>query len=81
VGESKLGSEFLLADPTPRIAVRTSWFHEMAGESHDELKAALEDVRGKHVAVGIYPPWREESDEVISGIVPDETGEVRPGVY
>ena len=74
-------SEFLLLEITPRTAGNTSWFHHSAGESHDELRAALEDVRGRRVAVGLYPPWQDESSKVISGIVPDEKGEVRLGIY
>jgi hypothetical protein len=73
------GSEFLVLE-TARRGER-SWFHWMAGETHAELREALEGSRGAPVAVGPYPPWLVDSDDVISAIVPDENGIVRVGVY
>ena len=75
------GTEFLVLETVPRTAGKASWFHDEAGESHQELREALEDSRGCQVAVGPYPAsWNENSD-VISAIVPDEQGNVLPGIY
>ena len=73
-------SEFLLVEKPFGTTVRTSWIHE-AGESHAELRAALEHSRGTAVAVGLYPRWVEDDTDVISAIVPDEHGMVKAGVY
>ena len=75
------GSEFLLVETVRRNAGQTSWFHEAAGETSLELREALEDSRGSPVAVGVYPPWQEDSADVICGIVPDKHGVVKPGAY
>jgi hypothetical protein len=74
-------TEFLVVETIPTRVGKASWFHDEAGESHQELRAALEDSRGKPVAVGTYPPWGNGDSDVISGIVPDDHDEVRPGVY
>jgi hypothetical protein len=75
------GSEFLLVETVRRKAGQTSWFHEAAGETSSELREALEDSRGSPVAVGLYPPWQENSADVVCGIVPDDHGVVKPGAY
>jgi hypothetical protein len=75
------GSEFLVLETTRRAYGEMSWFHNEAGESHAELREALEESRGTPVAVGPYPPRLEDSDDVASAIVPDESGIVRIGVY
>lgn len=75
------GAEFLVADLALRTAGRASWFHHGAGESHAELRAELEDLRGHTVAAGLYPPWLEDTEDVISAVVPDENGIVTTGVY
>jgi hypothetical protein len=75
------GSEFLVADTILRTAGRASWFHHGAGESHAELREELESLRGHTVAAGLYPPWLEDTDDVISAVVPDEHGVVRTGAY
>jgi hypothetical protein len=75
------GSEFLVVETMPRTAGRASWYRREAGTSHLELQAALEDSFGVHVAVGQYPPWREDSPDVISGYVPDLAGNTMIGVY
>ena len=74
-------SEFLVAETVRRTAGRASWFHYGAGESHVELREALEGLRGRTVAAGLYPPWLEDTDDVISAVVPDEHGVVTTGVY
>jgi hypothetical protein len=45
------------------------------------LREELEGSRGVAVAVGLYPPWLEDTEDVISAVVPDEHGAVKSGVY
>ena len=75
------GAEFVVVETVRRTAGRYSWFHDEAGETHEELRESLEASRGNPVAVGEYPPWLEDSPYVISGYVPDEDGVARTGVY
>ncbi len=75
------GVEYLLVETIRRVAGRHSWFHHAAGESHAELRDDLAHSRGVPVAVGFYPPWLEDTDDVISAVVPDEHGVVSPGIY
>jgi hypothetical protein len=75
------GSEFLVLETAPRTYGKTSWFHWEAGQTHRELREALEESRGTPAAVGAYPPWLGDTDNVVSAIVPDENGLVRLGVY
>ena len=75
------GSEFLVLETEHRAYGKNLWFHWEAGETHRELLEALEGSRGAPVAVGPYPPWLGDTDDVVSAIVPDEDGQVRLGVY
>ena len=75
------GSEFVVAESTRRTVGGVSWLDFGAGESHAELREVLDDSRGRAVAAGLYPPWLEDSDVVISAVVPDEHGVVTTGVY
>jgi hypothetical protein len=75
------GSEFVVVETVRRTAGQYSWFHYKAGETHEELRESLEASRGRPVAVGEYPPWLENSPDVIFGYVPDEDGVARTGVY
>ena len=75
------GSEFLVVATAPRTGGNQSWFHHEAGESHEELREVLEGLRGEAVAVGEYPPWLEDSLNVISACVPEQDGSIRAGVY
>jgi hypothetical protein len=75
------GLEFLVIETNPRSAGSSTWFHHIAGESHADLRGALEQSRGRYVAVGAYPPWLENSSDVISAIVPDQSGNATPGAY
>jgi len=77
------GAEFLLVVLEKVTIGRASWFHDAAGVTHDEL---VEELRhdycyGKQVAVGHYPPWLDDSDSVISAVVPNEDGSVTAGIY
>jgi hypothetical protein len=76
------GSEFLVLEMTRRAYGEKSWVHWEAGESHAELREALEHSRGTPVAVGPYPRfWLDDSDDIVSAIVPDANGLVRIGIY
>ena len=37
-------------------------------ESHEELREELERLRGCAIAAGVYPPWLEDNEDVISAI-------------
>jgi hypothetical protein len=75
------GLEYLVVETTRRLYGRKSWFHHDAGVSHAELRDDLEESRGVGVAVGLYPPWLEDTDDVISAVVPNGHGVVSPGIY
>jgi hypothetical protein len=76
------GSEFLVLETVARAYGQRSWLWWDAGESHAELREALEHSRDLPVAVGLYPPfWLADSDDLISAVVPDEHGVVRGGIY
>ena len=75
------GTEFLVVETARTTAGRASWFHDEAGESHNELREALEDSRRSHVAVGEYPNWLEDGPDVISCYIPDRDGILRSGAY
>jgi len=45
----------------------------LRGIVEDDFKA----LRGKPVAVGIYPPWREDSSDIVSAYVPGQDGRAR----
>jgi hypothetical protein len=75
------GAEYLMVETVKRIYGKASWFHDSFGMSHAELREDLEDSTGVPVAVGLYPDWLEVSDDLISAIVPDENGDVVPGIY
>jgi hypothetical protein len=75
------GKEYLIVETVPRTAGGVSWIHHDTGETRDELRASLEDSRGNPVAVGLFPPWPDESPDVVMAIVPDENGVVQPGIY
>jgi hypothetical protein len=75
------GSEFAVVETVLTKLGRHSYFKFRAGETHDELREALEDMRGAPVAVGQYPPWLEDSADVISAYVPHANGQVTCGIY
>jgi hypothetical protein len=75
------GEEFLVLETKRRTYGERAWSHWVAGETCAELRQALEDSRGAAVAVGPYPPWLEDSGNVVAAIVPDKSGIVRVGVY
>jgi hypothetical protein len=73
------GSEFLVLETDPRMAIQQWLFHHETGESADELRQVLEALRGRVVAVGEYPPWQQDSPDVISAYVPNQDGTVKAG--
>ena len=75
------GSEYVVTETVRRAYGRMSWFKYRAGESHADLHAYLEQCRGVPVAVGLYPPWFQDTEDVISAVVPDEHGVARSGIY
>ena len=74
------GFEFLLVETVAQID-DPEWFRSEWGDSHADLRDALESSRGMPVAIGPYPPWLEDSDVVVSAVVPDERGHTNSGVY
>lgn len=73
--------EYLLVGLELTTIGKQSWYHESSGETHDELREALEDQLGCLVAVGPYPPFYEDNESVTSAVVPDPDGSVHTGVY
>jgi hypothetical protein len=73
--------EFLVVNLTPEVYGKHSWLGHRSGTTHEELRSVLKDDYGQDVAVGPYPPWLEDNENVISAIVPDKTGQVIGGVY
>lgn len=66
------------------LAAREPYFNtsqHFAGETHQELCEHLADEAGEAVAVGLYPDWSDDSDDVISAIVPNADGTVTVGIY
>lgn len=81
LGSIPAGAEFLVLEIDPRMTKQQWLFHHKAGESPDELRQVLEELRGKEVAVGEYPPWLTDSPDVISAYVPHQDCTVKAGVY
>ena len=75
------GAEYLVAETVRRVYGRHSFFHCGSGESHAELREELEEYRGAPVAAGLYPPVLEKSSDVLTAVVPDADGILRPGPY
>jgi hypothetical protein len=71
-------AEFLILDLEPQEG---GWSDHTAGVGHLELEESLNELRGHRVAVGLYPPWLYDSDDVMEAIVPDRDGVVRRGIY
>jgi hypothetical protein len=75
-------TEFLIAGLDLVTYGRYSYYTNASGESHDELVATLRDWRQDHrVAVGRYPEWWEDTENVTSAYVPDMDGNVRLAAY
>lgn len=74
-------AEFLVADMAPQQSGKYSYFRHSAGETLEELKDSLDGFRERTVAVGNYPDWIEDNENVISGYVPDPDGWVNSVAY
>jgi hypothetical protein len=75
------GAEFLVVRLELVRYGTTSWFPKSAGESHEELQESLQDLYGEQVALGPYPPWLEDGEDVTSALIPNPDGSVTTGVY
>jgi len=75
------GTEYLVVGTDKSTSCGEASFYHWAGVSHAELRECLQNLRGKQVAVGLYPPWLAQSGDVISAIVPGEHGVASPGRY
>lgn len=75
------GIEWLVVSLLPTTEYVHPYFHHAAGETHAELREELEAQLGVPTAVGAYPPWLEDSESVISAVVPDGDGSIVPGIY
>lgn len=60
---------------------RASWYPNAAGETHAELREAMEDRHDELVTVGPYPPWLDDGEDVTSAVIPNTDGSVTTGVY
>lgn len=75
------GTEYLLVGLELTTIGNASCYYDFAGETHDELREALEGELGSLLAVGPYPPWLEDNESVTSAVVPDPDGFVHTGIY
>lgn len=75
------GSEFLIAGLDCIHCGPASWIPHWAGETTAELAEDLKDNRGQRVAVGLYPPWLIDNEDVSSAVIPESDGTVVTGVY
>ena len=58
-----------------------AWYPHTTGETSVELGQELREKREELVAVGPYPPWLEDGENVVSAVVPNPDGSVTTGVY
>ena len=75
------GDEFLILGLRPVKYGSVSWYSSVAGETHSNLLEELLDRLDEPVALGPYPPWIEDADDVISAVVPNQDGSITGGVY
>jgi hypothetical protein len=75
------GVEFLVVGLEPVRYGAASWHTHTAGQTHAELRDDLLQLHGEFVAVGPYPPWLEDGEDVASALIPDPDGSVAIGVY
>ena len=75
------GQPWLATALTPTVMGKVSWLENADGSTQAELRAELEGERGREYAVGLNPPWIEDSEVVVSAIVPDKGGSATKGSY
>lgn len=73
--------EYLLAGLERVNYGAMSWHRFSSGVGSEELKESLSECEGETVALGVYPPWLEDNDEVVSAVVPEADGTVITGIY
>ena len=72
------GAEFLILQRESR---EDGWSMHAEGVGHLELQECLTELSGHRIALGRYPPWLCDSEDVMEAIVPDRDGVVRRGIY
>lgn len=75
------GAEFLVVGLELVQYGQVSWYPHSAGVTHVELQEALRDLYGKRAAIGPYPPWQQDCEDVTSAVIPNADGSVTTGVY
>lgn len=75
------GEEYLFTELNQTIEGKHSWFRNDSDDSHIQMADDLHESLGARVAFGPFPPWIEDSDTVISAVVPQTNGDVICGVY
>jgi hypothetical protein len=75
------GTEFVIVGLERVRYGECAWYPHTDGETSAELCQELREKRGELVAVGLYPPWLEDGENVISAVVPNPDGAVTTGVY
>jgi hypothetical protein len=75
------GAEFVVAGLELMHVGKAAWFPDYAGETHVELREALEGMLGELAAVGPYPPFWEDGEEVVFAVIPNPDGSVTCGPY
>ena len=70
-----------IADGTEFFLIDLENNNFTSGDTHGELREAMEDFRGRKVAIGPYPPFVLDTPEIITAYVPDKNGAIKIGVY
>jgi hypothetical protein len=79
------GVEFLVVQLEPHRhhspTHSMEWTVSQAGESHAELREAIDDLSGHAVAIGQHPPFWQDNEDILEAIVPFADGSVKRGIY
>jgi hypothetical protein len=75
------GTEYLIAGLEPVTYGKMSWLRFMGGVGPAALREDLAEFCGEKIAFGAYPPWLDETGDVVSAIVPELDGSVVSGIY
>ena len=75
------GKEWLTVALELTVAGSRSWFHSGDGITQASLREELEDCAGTLMAVGPHPSWLQDSETVVSAVVPQPDGTVVTGAY
>jgi hypothetical protein len=75
------GTEWLAVALAQTTLGKASWFHFADGSTHSELISELREELGQEFAVGPYPAWLNDSETVVSAVVPERDGSVVVGIY